>query len=144
VPPGPDNPLGKFALRLSLPGYLIHGTNRPYGIGMRVTHGCVRLYPEDIEALFDSVSVDTPVRIVHQPYKVGWHMGSLYLETHPPFGEAPLTQPMSLTPLAEALLAVEREWPGYTIDVRQAIKLTRSATGIPLPIQVEEVAAATP
>ena len=54
VPPGPDNPLGEFALRLGRPGYLIHGTNKPYGVGMRVTHGCVRLLPEDIEIDLDT------------------------------------------------------------------------------------------
>jgi L,D-transpeptidase ErfK/SrfK len=71
VPPGPDNPLGTRALRLNIPGYLIHGTNKPYGVGMRVTHGCVRLLPEDIEHLFDRVKVGTPVQIVNQPVKTG-------------------------------------------------------------------------
>ena len=83
VASGPDNPLGEYALYLAVPGYLIHGTNRPYGIGMRVTHGCIRLYPEDIQRLFNEVPVGTPVRIVNQPYKAGWSRGVLYLETHP-------------------------------------------------------------
>jgi L,D-transpeptidase ErfK/SrfK len=140
VPPGPDNPLGKFALQLGLPGYLIHGTNRPNGIGMRVTHGCVRLYPSDIEALFARVTVDVPVRIVHQPYKVGWHFGELYLEAHPPFGDAPRTEPENLTPLARAILDLEREQPGYTIDVRRAIQLSHAPTGIPIPLTGQRVA----
>lgn len=94
VPPGPDNPLGKYALRLGLPGYLIHGTNRIYGIGMRVTHGCIRMYPHDIERLFPQVPVGTPVHIVSQPYKVGLAGERLYVEVHPPLegeggGEAP-------------------------------------------------------
>jgi L,D-transpeptidase ErfK/SrfK len=84
VPAGPDNPLGHRALRLALPSYLIHGTNRPAGIGMRVSHGCIQLYPEDIETLFDQVAVGTPVRIVNQPQKLGWLRGNLYLEAHPP------------------------------------------------------------
>ena len=84
IAPGPDNPLGQYALQLALPGYLIHGTNRPYGVGMRVSHGCVRLYPEDISRLFDAVSVGTPVRIINQPYKAGWYHGVLYFEAHPP------------------------------------------------------------
>ncbi len=71
VPPGPDNPLGRYALRLGKPGYLIHSTNKPFGIGMRVTHGCVRMYPEDIERLFPQIPVNTPVHIVNQPIKVG-------------------------------------------------------------------------
>jgi len=84
VPPGPDNPLGKHALRLGLPSYLIHGTNMPSGIGMRVTHGCVRMFPWDIEALYKVVPVGTPVTLVNQPYKLGWTEQGLYLEAHPP------------------------------------------------------------
>lgn len=87
VPPGPDNPLGLHALRLALPGYLIHGTNKAFGIGMRVTHGCLRLYPEDIERLFGVVSVGTPVTLVNQPAKVGRSDGVVYLEVHPPLDE---------------------------------------------------------
>ena len=83
VPPGPDNPLGKFALRLGLPGYLIHGTNRPAGVGMRVTHGCIRLFPEDIEWLFGRAGVQTPVRLVNQPVKFGWLGDELFMEAHP-------------------------------------------------------------
>ncbi len=83
VPPGPDNPLGKFAMRLGLPGYLIHGTNRPAGVGMRVTHGCVRMFPEDIEYLFTKVDVKTVVRIVNEPVKMGWDGDQLVMEVHP-------------------------------------------------------------
>ena len=72
VPPGPKNPLGKYAMRLGIPGYLIHSTNRPAGVGMRVTHGCIRMFPEDIGFLFNLVAVNTPVRIINQPVKVGW------------------------------------------------------------------------
>jgi L,D-transpeptidase ErfK/SrfK len=86
IPAGPDNPLGLFAMRLAIPGgsYLIHGTNKPAGVGMQVTHGCMRLYPEHIEELFRMVAVDTPVRLVNQPHKVGWSEGRLYVEVHPP------------------------------------------------------------
>ena len=87
VPPGPDNPLGRHALRLGIPGYLIHGTNKVFGVGMRVSHGCIRMLPEDIEQLFELVSPGTPVRIINQPAKVGWHGGDLYLELHPPLEE---------------------------------------------------------
>jgi len=83
VPPGPANPLGKFAMRLGLPGYLIHGTNRPAGVGMRVTHGCVRMFPEDIEYLFGKVDVSTVVRIVNEPVKMGWDGDQLVMEVHP-------------------------------------------------------------
>ncbi len=82
VPPGPDNPLGSRALRLGLPGYLIHGTNRPAGVGMRVTHGCIRMFPEDIEVFFDQIPVGMPVTIVNQPIKFGWRQGRLFMEAH--------------------------------------------------------------
>ena len=83
VPPGEDNPLGNFALRLGIPGYLIHGTNRPYGIGMRVTHGCVRMYPQDVEKLFYATRVGTRVTIINRPVKLGRFGNDLYLEVHP-------------------------------------------------------------
>lgn len=83
VLPGPDNPLGRHAIYLGTAGYLIHGTDKPFGIGMRVTHGCLRMYPEDIEALFDKVAVGTPVQLLNQPIKIGWLADSLFIELHP-------------------------------------------------------------
>lgn len=86
VPPGPHNPLGAYALYLNLPGeYRIHGTDidKIYGIGMQITHGCVRMYPEDISELYQTVDVGTPVYIVKQPIKVGWLNNKLYIEAHP-------------------------------------------------------------
>jgi len=84
VPPGPDNPLGKFVLKLDMPGYLIHGTNQPYGVGMRVSHGCVRLYPENIETLYELVDIGVPVRLINEPYLTGFRDGELYFEGHAP------------------------------------------------------------
>jgi L,D-transpeptidase ErfK/SrfK len=85
VPPGPDNPLGLHAMRLALPGsYLIHGTNNPIAVGMAVTHGCIRMYPEDIAELFPMVAVGTPVYLVNEPVKIAWVDGQLLLEAHPP------------------------------------------------------------
>jgi L,D-transpeptidase ErfK/SrfK len=85
VPPGPHNPLGAYALNLAIRGYLIHGTdiNKIFGIGMQITHGCIRMYPEDIEELYNSVKVGTRVYIVKQPIKVGWLNNVLYIEAHP-------------------------------------------------------------
>lgn len=80
---GPENPLGSHALRLEISGYLLHGTNRPAGVGMRVSHGCIRLYPEDIVALFDLVDVGTELRIIDTPVKLGWLGNELYAEVHP-------------------------------------------------------------
>ncbi len=84
VPPGPENPLGEHAMRLAIPSgaYLIHGTNRPAGVGMQVTHGCIRMYPEDIAELFGLVPVNTKVNLIDQPTKVGWLRGTLYVERH--------------------------------------------------------------
>ena len=82
VPAGPKNPLGRYAMRLGLPGYLIHGTNRPAGVGMRVTHGCVRMFPEDISFLFRQVAVNTPVTIINEPVKLGWDGDLLVMEAH--------------------------------------------------------------
>ncbi len=90
-PPGPDNPLGLFAFRLGIPGYLIHSTQKTNGIGMRVSHGCMRMYPMDIEQFFPTVKVGTTVNIVNQAIKVGWHHGTLYMEVYPELEETPAT-----------------------------------------------------
>lgn len=83
VPPGPDNPLGEYAFRLGWPRYLIHGTNKPYGVGRHVSHGCIRLYPEDIERLFTQVPAGTPVRVVDEEIRLAWVDDELYLEVTP-------------------------------------------------------------
>jgi L,D-transpeptidase ErfK/SrfK len=82
-PAGPDNPLGLFAFRLGIPGYLLHSTNKPQGIGMQISHGCMRLYPKDVEQLFSKLGVGEQVNIINQPVKVGWSNGQLYIESHP-------------------------------------------------------------
>ena len=84
VPPGPDNPLGAHKMRLAIPGgaYLIHGTNKPAGVGMQVTHGCIRMYPENVAELFAMVSIGTQVNLIDQPNKAGWQRGTLYVERH--------------------------------------------------------------
>lgn len=82
VPPGPENPLGSHALRLSQEGILIHGTNKPFGVGMRTSHGCIRLYPEQIAELYRRVRVGTAVEIVRQPVKMLRYGGRIYLEVH--------------------------------------------------------------
>ena len=83
VPPGPENPLGDRAMYLGWPQYLIHGTNKPWGIGRRVSSGCIRMYPEDARKLFDLVDVGTKVTVVDQPIKLGWIDGELFMEAHP-------------------------------------------------------------
>jgi L,D-transpeptidase ErfK/SrfK len=82
VPPGPDNPLGTRAMYLGWPMYIIHGTHKPWGVGRRVSSGCVRMYPEDVEELYERVAIGTRVQVVDQPLKLGWIDGQLYLEAH--------------------------------------------------------------
>jgi L,D-transpeptidase ErfK/SrfK len=83
IPGGdPDNPLGLYRLELTLPLYALHGSNMPWGVGMQVSHGCVRLYNEDIAALFHEVRVGTPGEFVYQPVKVGIRNGVVYVEVH--------------------------------------------------------------
>ena len=86
VPSGPDNPLGQYAMRLAAGNgtYLIHGTNNPIAVGLAVTHGCIRMYPDDVAALFPLIPVGTPVRLINEPVKVAWVDGELLLEAHPP------------------------------------------------------------
>ncbi len=136
IPAGPDNPMGLYALRLGIPGgaYLIHGTNRPAGVGMQVTHGCMRLYPEDIEALFNMVPVNTPVMIVNQPYKWGWRDGELLIEVHPPLEEDSLAPP-TLTDLTRLIVEATRAKP-LAIDWIGAERTWREARGVPTPVSV--------
>lgn len=82
VPPGPDNPLGKFKFNLGWTSYLIHGTNKPYGVGLRSSHGCIRLYPEDIAVLFEAVPIGTAVHVVNQPFLFGWRDDQLHLQSY--------------------------------------------------------------
>lgn len=133
VPPGPDNPLGSHAMRLSLPGYLIHGTNKSYGVGMRVSHGCVRLYPEDIARLFPEVPLGTRVRIINEPYLTGWRDGRLYLDAHKPLSEQAAQSGKKLVALEQAL-AVKAAYGKVVIDWAKARKVANEARGIPVPI----------
>ena len=99
VPPGPDNPLGTRVLKLDMPGYLIHGTNQPYGVGMRVSHGCVRLYPENIEFLYELVEIGETVRIINEPYQLGQADGAIYFEGHMPLEDDAVSAEERLTAL---------------------------------------------
>ena len=136
VPPGPDNPLGEYAMYLSKQGYLIHGTNKPASIGFRATNGCIRLYPEDIKKVFETTPVGTPVRMVNQPYLIGRSEGMIYLEVHAP--------PENIdTPEFDRMYAklknIEKE-SGRAIDWSKVKKALAEARGIPVPIsgQVKE------
>jgi L,D-transpeptidase ErfK/SrfK len=132
VPAGPGNPLGKFALRLGLPGYLIHSTNKPFGIGMRVTHGCVRMYPEDMESLFPMTSVGTQVAIVNQPVKLGWRGDLLYIEIHPPLEEE--KNEAALRQRVLGLLKAESDRRRLVLDDAALEKALKLRNGMPMQI----------
>lgn len=136
VPAGPDNPLGRYAMRLAIPGgaYLIHGTNRPAGVGMQVTHGCMRLYPEDIEALFGMAPVNTPVTIVNQPFKVGWRDGRLWVEVHPALKED-VVEPPTMTDLARLVVEAARQ-SLVPVDWSAVQQAYLDARGMPVPVTV--------
>ena len=133
VPPGPDNPLGDYAMRLGFPSYLIHGTNKPDGIGMRVSHGCIQLFPEDIESLFAAVPVGTTVRIVNEPLLLGWQDGNLWLEAHPALEDDQRNLRAVLDKrLAKALAGRLPEAPG--LDTALVALTVAAGRGFPVPL----------
>lgn len=136
IPGGsPDNPLGHFALRLGIPGYLIHGVDerKANGIGMRVTHGCVRMYPEDIEKMFGMVPVGTPVYIVNQPVKVGWLADTLFLESHAPLEEDNLPVEATIAEAERTIAAkLGPDMPG--VDPKAVELVVEQASGFPVVV----------
>ena len=130
VPPGPLNPLGEHALYLSKPEYLVHGTNKPASIGLRATHGCIRLYPEDIKRLFESTPVKTPVKIVNKPYLVGQRDGIIYIEAHTPFEESGTAE---LKKAYAKLRNIEKK-SGHPLDWKKVKEVVAEARGFPVPI----------
>ena len=131
VPPGPDNPLGQHVLKLGIPGYLIHGTNKPYGVGMRVSHGCVRMYPENIELLYDLVGVGESVTIINEPFLAGWKDGHIYFEGHVPLEDDEVSIEQRLINILEKveMLASEKE---TNFDLDQMRMAANAMLGIPV------------
>ena len=132
-PPGPNNPLGLFAFRLSIPGYLIHSTQKTLGIGMRVSHGCMRMYPADIEKFFPTVPTGTTVNLVNQSIKVGWYHDTLYMEVYPEMEESPATYEQRLH---IALNLIEQANGGQMPVIKGSVlKLAlEKPTGIPVAV----------
>ena len=133
VSPGPDNPLGEHAINLSAPGYLIHGTNKPRGVGMQVTHGCLRMLPEDIEWLFPKVVLGLPVAIVNQPVKVGWRYGRLYVEAHRSLEEQSPEDVDAVIGHVKAAAQAAR----VRLDVNAMRRALIERLGVPVPISPE-------
>lgn len=146
VPAGPDNPLGPYLLSLGIPSYFIHGTNKRFGIGMQVTHGCIRMYPQDIERLVEKVPNNTPVTIVNQPFKAGWRGDELYLEVHRPLEKEQGSARIETTAVIAALVEATRQSPQTEIDWDAMEQIIAEARGIPqrvgvLPAQATAVPA---
>jgi L,D-transpeptidase ErfK/SrfK len=153
IGPGPENPLGKYAFYLQWPSYLIHGTNKPAGVGLRSSHGCIRLYPEDIEQFFNMVPLGTQVRVVNQPFLFGWRDGELYMQPYDVLeddtrdwnkAQKKLLTKSLATRLQQELLQ-HHEQVNWTL----VSALARSPRGVPVPISVtdasvEQVLAAAP
>jgi L,D-transpeptidase ErfK/SrfK len=143
VAAGPENPLGQYEFRLQWPSYLIHGTNKPYGVGMRSSHGCMRLYPEDIAMFFDLVPIGTKVTVVNQPYMFGWRDGVLYLQVYTALEDdsrgtfkdrkrllASLVNPrLGQSPLRQSIVAHSDE-----IDWDRVAELAHSPRAVPVPV----------
>jgi L,D-transpeptidase ErfK/SrfK len=130
VPPGPENPLGEYALYLGKSGYLIHGTNKPASIGLKATNGCMRLYPESVKILFKDTPVNTPVDIVNQPYLIGQRDGVLYMEAHKPLEDSGAIE---LEKTDATLKDIEKK-AGRTLDWKKVREVEAEARGIPIPI----------
>ena len=139
VPPGPQNPLGAYAMRLAAGNgtYLIHGTNNPRAVGLPVTHGCIRMYPDDVAALFPLIPVGTPVRLVNEPVKVAWVEGELLLEAHPPID----AQGQTLEPNLDEFSAMLQAEVGNTtvaIHWEYAREVLQKANGVIATVGLEE------
>jgi len=138
VPAGPDNPLGNRAMYLGWPSYLIHGTNKPYGVGLRSSHGCIRLYPEDIEKLFEDVPVGMSVQVVNQPFTFGWQGSALYLQAYDILEDDPRDWKKAQKKLLSRSLAqrIQQELKSQarTVDWEAIAQLSHDPRGIPVPV----------
>ncbi|HEX8755140.1 MAG TPA: L,D-transpeptidase family protein, partial [Steroidobacteraceae bacterium] len=136
--PGPDNPLGGYALHLGWPGYLIHGTNKPVSVGLRVSHGCVHLFPEDIAQIFKMVPNGTEVRVVNQPYLFGWQDGRLYLQSSGPLEDDQRPWKKHARRLLAATLThaqrVQLEHHHEKVDWSRVAQLVAGPVGVPVPV----------
>lgn len=131
VPPGPDNPLGKYALYLSRQMYLVHGTNKPYSVGLRASNGCIRLYPEDVSKLYPQIPLNEPVYIVNQPYLIGQRGGVVYLQAYR------VPEELNEKSLTKTLRADLKKWEqdqSQPLDWDKIERILKESRGIPLPI----------
>ena len=131
---GPDNPLGAYAMNLGWVNYAIHGTNHPYTVGTRSSHGCIRLYPKDIETLFNAVSKGTSVTVSDEPFKLGWRGETLLLEVIPAHAQTDATNARrnSIPQIHAAIEAIARDIAN--IDWGMVDQTISKHDGIPMVI----------
>jgi len=142
VPPGPDNPLGTRAMYLGWPTYLIHGTNKPAGVGLRSSHGCIRLYPEDVESIYEMVQVGEKVTVVNQPFVFGWHNDQLYLQAYDVLEDDPRDWQKAQKKLISKSLAqriqAQLKSRAEAINWDAVSKLAHDPRGIPVSISAPD------
>ena len=131
VPPGPDNPLGDYAFRLSRLLYAIHGTNKPWGIGRRVSHGCMRMYPEDVAALYPVVPVGMAVEVIYEPIKFGWADGKCWIQIFEDFDNR-IEDPLLL--VRERLASFETAMGSLEVDFKALFWALKKKTGVPTAV----------
>ena len=138
IGPGPENPLGRYAFYLGWSSYMIHGTNKPSGVGLRSSHGCIRLYPEDIAVLFESAPIGTQVRVVNQPFVFGWHQGSLHIQAFDVLEDDTRDWKKAQAKLLNKAMAerIQKELAARKekIDWEAVTQLTHDPRGIPVSI----------
>lgn len=131
VPPGPDNPLGDFAFRLSRNLYAIHGTNKPWGVGRRVSHGCIRMYPEDVGALYPLVPVGAQVKVIYEPIKFGWADGKLWVQVFDDF-DGRLGNPLAR--IMDEVLYHETAMGPLELDREALNRALAEKSGVPMAV----------
>ena len=136
VPPGKDNPLGDYALRLGFPNILMHGTNQPGGIGLRGSHGCLRFMPQDVKELFSLVKVGTPVEIIHAPFKVGLKEGELYIEAHQALNEERFNGSDNINLLIKKI--EQKNKAGLNLDWKKAGQIAKRCSGMPEKVDLAQ------
>jgi L,D-transpeptidase ErfK/SrfK len=138
IGPGPDNPLGRYAFYLGWPTYMVHGTNKPAGVGLRSSHGCIRLYPEDIAVLFETAPLGTPLRVVNQPYLFGWHDGALHIQAFDVLEDDPRDWKKAQAKLLNKAMAerIQKELAARKekIDWEAVARLSQEPRGIPVSV----------
>jgi L,D-transpeptidase ErfK/SrfK len=139
VPPGSANYLGELSLNLGWAGFAIHGTSMPEAIGGRISHGSIRMYPEDIRRLFNAVEQGTKVTVIDAPYKLGWQGNTLFLQISSPRRHARFQR--NILPSVTEIYGAVREKAGAANIVWDAVALaTNSRDGIPVPVAVTDAA----